>query len=398
MDLSYNDFERISTPSINTSLVAHNHLPANFSMLYNLDLSYNLHLRIDDLHWLSRLPSLAYFGLRGTHHLPSETNWVRSLTLLPLEELHLYDYNLNTSILSLEYANFSSLKSLDLGLNDFRDGLPNWLFNLSKDNFNDLYLSQCNLGGQIPDFSGYQNLQGLYLSDNKLKGSIPDWLGQVDRLYDLDLSDNLLHGCIPSNLVNASNLEVLNISFNDLSGTLPKNIVQRHFVLLDLSHNSISGDISNRRDIPEQIEKMKDIESLDFSHNNLHGNIPQSMAGLSFLSVLNMSYNHFSGQTLLGTQLQSFDAWSYTGNTELCGAPLPNNCTLLEKLDNTKQVGGNDNNGFLSSLYLGMGVGFAMGFWVVCGSLFLNREWRHTYLQFFYDVVYGIYVAMAIKL
>ncbi|KAI9092775.1 hypothetical protein K1719_027572 [Acacia pycnantha] len=663
-----NDFERISMPSTNNT-----HWFTNSSRLSSLSLSDNIHLHIDNLHyWLSLLPSLSYLNLSGIH-LPSETNLGQSLALLPLETLDLHDCNLTTSsILSPEYANFSSLSSLDLGLNDLRYGLPHWLFNLSKE-LSYVSLSQCNLRGQIPDFSGYRDLGSLYLSNNKFRGSIPLWLGQLNILNELDLSNNLFNGSIPSNLVNASSLTSLNISFNDLSGTLPENLVQGFFSLLDLSHNSISGDISSLLlqsnniflsfnkfkgqlprvssrvhaldlaynsfsgplssllcfsetdqsgleylelsknnltqglpgcwnnwtslsyiylgnnqlvgqvpstmgsslnnlkaldlhnngffgDIPwtfhnftslvllnlagnnfsgriqtwmpqsvivlklrsnqfigsipshlcslsiltvldlannkfsgpiphclhntaasldmkilenilspglyimaasdkymkidlhtkgqpleydknlklvrsidlsdnklsgeipiqlfnltklqflnlshnnligkisEQIGEMTNLESLDFSHNNLHGNIPQSMSGLSFLSVLDLSYNHFSGQIPLGTQLQSFDAQSYTGNPELCGPPLQKNCTLQEKPDNTKQVEGNGDDVFLKSMYLGMGVGFAVGFWVVCGSLFLNRKWRHAYFRFFDRVVDRIYVAIVIKL
>ncbi|PNX87653.1 hypothetical protein L195_g043746 [Trifolium pratense] len=28
-----------------------------------------------------------------------------------------------------------------------------------------------------------------------------------------------------------------------------------------------------------------------------------------------------------------------------------------------------------------MGVGFAAGFWGICGSLFLIRKWRHAYFR-----------------
>ncbi|XP_054817587.1 receptor-like protein EIX1 [Prosopis cineraria] len=409
LDLSYNDFERINTPSINSSVAAtHGHLLANFSLLDHLDLSYNMHLRIDNFHWLySRLPSLTLLDLSGIH-LPSETNLVQSLALLSLEELYLYDYMETTS----------------------------WLFNLSND-LTFLRLNQCNLRGPIPDFSGYQNL-----------------------LF------------IPSNLVNASSLGALDISFNELSGKLPTNIDQRCFEVLDLSQNSINGGISNllleglkvlmsfnrfkgrlpqasnrvqalslaynsfsrslssllchtagtngyalkyldisnsylTEELPDcwsnwtffsyiylgnnqlvgqvppamgsslyqlraldlhdngfsgHIGEMKDLESLEFSHNSLHRNIPQSMSGLSFLSDLNLSYNRFSGQIPLRTQLQSFDPWSYTGNPDLYGAPLQKNYTLPEKLDNTKQVEGSEDDGFLRSLYLGMGVRFAVGF------------------------------------
>ncbi|KAK4275549.1 hypothetical protein QN277_018609 [Acacia crassicarpa] len=657
LNLKDNDFERISMPSINNSVATHTHLLPNSSKLSELNLSYNIHLHIDKLHYLlSRLPPLTSLDISGIH-LPSATNWAQVLASLPLEELFLYDCNLTSSVLSLEYANFSSLSTLDLGLNDFTYGLPNWLFNLSEQLYY-IGLSQCNVRGQLSDFSDFRQLYSLDLSNNKLKGSIPDWIGQLDSLGDLDLSNNSFHGSFPSNLVNFSYLD---ISFNDLSGTLPKilgrnesigadrrpeiflssnkfkgqlpqvsdtvyaldladnsfsgplssllcdhsdinslsyldlsnnyltqelpdcwsnwtflsdiflgnnqlvgqvplamgsslrylraldlqnngfsghipwtfhectsllliNLEGNNFsgsiqtwmpqnvsvvilrsnqfsgtippqlctlsklIVLDLANNKLSGSIprclsiitgfssvldewylrldinrfhqretmplrrylkidlhtkgqqleyqknlrllriidlsanklsgeipvqlfkltklnslnlSNNHligDIPNQIGELKDLESLDFSNNHLHGNIPQSMSSLSFLSVLNLSHNNFSGKIPLGTQLQGFDAWSYTGNPELCGPPLQKKCTIPEKPDNIEQVEGNDYDTFLKSLYLGMGVGFAVGFWVVCGSLFLNREWRHTYFRFFDGVIDRIYVVVAIKL
>jgi hypothetical protein len=56
-----------------------------------------------------------------------------------------------------------------------------------------------------------------------------------------------------------------------------------------------------------------------------------------------------------------------------------------------------------------MGVGFAAGFWGICGSLFLIRKWRHACFRFidgvrdklyrFVDGVCGkIYVTLMVKL
>ncbi|XP_028751867.1 receptor-like protein EIX2 [Neltuma alba] len=202
--------------------------------------------------------------------------------------------------------------------------------------------------------------------DLHTKGQQLEYGKTLKFVRSVDLSANKLSGEIPVQLFKLTELQSLNLSYNYLIG-----------------------------EIPEQIGEMKDLESLDLSHNNLHGNIPQSMSGLSFLDVLNLSYNHFSGQIPLGTQLQSFDAWSYAGNPDLCGPPLQKHCTIP---DNTEKVEENEDDGFLKSLYLGMGVGFAVGFWVVCGSLVLNRAWRHSYFRFFNGVVDRIYVIVAIKL
>jgi hypothetical protein len=57
-----------------------------------------------------------------------------------------------------------------------------------------------------------------------------------------------------------------------------------------------------------------------------------------------------------------------------------------------------DDDSIKESLYLGMGVGFAVGFWGICGSLFLIRKWRHAYFRFIYAVGDKLYVALMVKL
>ncbi|XP_054817577.1 receptor-like protein 14 [Prosopis cineraria] len=222
--LAYNDFERLSTPSLGNSIVAHSHLPANFSKLSELRLSNNIHLHIDDLHWLSQLSSLKSLDLSRTH-LPMDTN---------------------------------------------------------KDCYG-LYLRQCNLRGSIPDFSGHRDLNALDLSNNKLKGSLPDWLDQLDDLQGLNLSTNLFHGSFPSNFGNLSTSSYLDVSFNDLSGTLPKSLEQTSFFLLDLSHNSFSGDISKLRSTGYYVS---------MSFNKFQGQFPR-ISGNAI--VLDLAYNSFSG-------------------------------------------------------------------------------------------------------
>ncbi|KAH9803412.1 hypothetical protein KPL71_001753 [Citrus sinensis] len=71
---------------------------------------------------------------------------------------------------------------------------------------------------------------------------------------------------------------------------------------------------------------MRSLESIDFSLNQLSGEIPQSMSSLKFLNHLNLSNNNLTGKIPSSTQLQSFDASSFSGN-DLCRAPLSGNCS-----------------------------------------------------------------------
>ncbi|PNX90238.1 receptor-like protein kinase, partial [Trifolium pratense] len=66
--------------------------------------------------------------------------------------------------------------------------------------------------------------------------------------------------------------------------------------------------------------------------------------------------------------------------------------------ENHKSRGHEDDDSIRESLYLGMGVGFAAGFWGICGSLFLIRKWRHAYYRFIDGVGDKLYVTLMVKL
>ncbi|MED6118678.1 hypothetical protein PIB30_005150 [Stylosanthes scabra] len=109
----------------------------------------------------------------------------------------------------------------------------------------------------------------------------------------------------------------LDFSSNNFQGPIPQEIMTfkaLHF--LNLSHNSFSGHI------PSTLGNLRNLESLDLSMNSLMGQIPTELASLSFLSIMNLSYNHLVGRIPTGTQIQSFEADSFTGNEGLYGPPL----------------------------------------------------------------------------
>jgi hypothetical protein len=187
--------------------------------------------------------------------------------------------------------------------------------------------------------------------------------------------------------------KTIDLSANNLSGEVPLELYQLVQVqTLNLSHNNFIGTI------PKTIGDMKNLESLDLSNNKLYGEIPPNMTLLNFLDYLNLSCNNFDGKIPIGTQLQSFNVSSYIGNPNLCGAPL-NNCTTEEENHkNATSPENEEDDSIRESLYLGMGVGFAAGFWGICGSFFLIRKWRHAYFRFVDGVGDKLYVTLMVKL
>ena len=106
------------------------------------------------------------------------------------------------------------------------------------------------------------------------------------------------------------------------------------------------------------------------------------MSSLTFLNHLNLSNNNLIGKIPLSTQLQSFDASSFSGN-KLCGKPVTDNCTINGVKPNSDTIGSKDTGGLeVDWFYVSMALGFVVGFWGVCGPLLLNKQWRIMYFQF----------------
>ncbi|KOM38559.1 hypothetical protein LR48_Vigan03g194100 [Vigna angularis] len=282
-------------------------------------------------------------------------------------------------------------------------------------------LEQNEFFGTIPNnMSRY--LERVILRSNKFEGSIPPQLFFLSHLIHLDLAHNNFSGSIPQITYNATEMiadnystpllvgddidlyekgqvyegkvnsrrRTIDLSANKISGEIPSELFGLIRVqTLNLSYNHLTGTI------PKTIGGMKNLESLDLSNNKLFGEIPENMATLFFLSYLNLSCNNFSGQIPIGTQLQSFNVSSYDGNPELCGAPLTK-CSMEKNVVDTIQSIMKEDGGFgEKSLYLGMGVGFAVGFCGLFGSLLIFRKWRQKYYRLLnpmYDYLYVTYI------
>ncbi|KAK8521702.1 hypothetical protein V6N13_021786 [Hibiscus sabdariffa] len=118
----------------------------------------------------------------------------------------------------------------------------------------------------------------------------------------------------------------------------------------------------------------------------MSGEISKSLSRLSFLGVLDLSNNNLSEKIPSGTQLQSFNATSYSGNSRLYGAPLrkcPGDETpKLPNTNNTKSNTESDEESFEPLwFFTGLTTEFLVGFWGIFGLLLINRSWRNAYFQ-----------------
>ncbi|PRQ30195.1 putative leucine-rich repeat-containing, plant-type, leucine-rich repeat domain, L [Rosa chinensis] len=396
-----------------------------------------------------------------------------------LEQLYLSDNHLkgsippsicqlpNMTILSLrnnqfsgefpqEWSLWSEIYVVDVSSNNLSGnipssmGIPSYLGVLKMNN--NLF------AGEIP--SSLQNCSGLMdidFSGNKLTGIVPVWMGsKLSELQVLLLRFNFLSGNIPQQLCNLQYLHILDLSHNNISGTIPMclsnlttlrshlsfwglyqdydestTVIMKgrelvydvdhtlHLVMsIDFSSNNLEGEIPEDISslvalvsmnlsrnhlvgkIPWKFRNLSKLETLDLSYNHLSGEIPQSFSSLTSLSHLNLSYNNLSGRIPSGPQLQTLDNSSYTGNPSLCGFPLSTKCQGDDTIrKQTFPEGDSEDEDHIGKLgfYISMVLGFVIGFWGVCGTLLIKKRWRYAYFQFFDNIKDKIALAIALK-
>ncbi|CAJ2673630.1 unnamed protein product [Trifolium pratense] len=409
LNLSNNNISAdLSNVTLNSDLIFMDHnmfrggLPHISANVIYLDLSHNSFFgTISHLfcHKLGRENSLDYLDISSnllTGEIPDCWEYWKGLSFLFMEN------NMLTGEVPPSMDSFIDLIILDLHNNSLSG---NFLLDLSNiTNLEFINIGENNFSGPVPVKMPHA-MEVMILRSNQFEGNIPSQLCSISSLIQLVLSHNKLSGPIPKcisnftamggakktshypfefNLYNKGQdleyvdyglLRTLDLSDNNLSDEIPRQVFSLvQLQSLNLSRNHFTGKIAR------EVGDMKNLESLDLSSNKLVGEIPDTISGLSFLSVLNLSSNYLVGQIPVGTQLQSFDASFYDGNPGLCGAPLPI-CIESNKHGGNNDID-DDDDSFTQSLYFGLGVGFAVGFWSLCGSLFLNKPWRHNYFRF----------------
>ncbi|KAK7279869.1 hypothetical protein RJT34_24928 [Clitoria ternatea] len=362
-------------------------------------------------HNMTEKSNLMYLDL-GYNHLSGElTNCWNDWNLLVHVDL---GYNNLAGKIPHSMGSLSNLYALYLESNMLFGEVPLTLRNCRK--LAILDLGHNNLSGAIPSWMG-QSVKGIKLRSNEFSGNIPTQLCQLHSLRVMDFASNKLSGPIPNclhnitamlsnqasslkigitiyigglpfafslsitllikgnELENFSLMNVIDLSSNNLSGRVPSEVYMLTALQsLNLSRNHLMGTI------PEEIGNLKQLESIDLSNNHFSGEIPQSMSALHYVGVLNLSFNNFVGKIPSGTQLGSTNL-SYIGNPGLCGAPLSKICPQDE---NTNFMGGDDdddNSQVHSFFFMGLGIGFAVGFLGVLGVIFFNKAFRHAYFR-----------------
>jgi Leucine-rich repeat (LRR) protein len=189
-----------------------------------------------------------------------------------------------------------SLRVFDISNNHVSGRIPSCLDNITF--WKKTSPSSTNNYSSIPTPLAFQfEIEATWRVKNMVysfKG-IPLWL-----MTGIDMSSNQLTGSIPFEMGDLSQLQFLNLSNNFLTGP-----------------------------IPNSFRNLKNVESLDLSHNKLSEKIPYELVGLTSLSTFSVAYNNLSGRIPFERQFSTFGMQCYDGNLDLCGDPLPRNCSTM---------------------------------------------------------------------
>ncbi|RWR73563.1 putative LRR receptor-like serine/threonine-protein kinase [Cinnamomum micranthum f. kanehirae] len=432
LDISNNNFSGELPPNIDTvfsNLVAFNMstnelqgaIPLSISKLQKLetlDLSQNKLFGEMPKGLVGNNTSLKYLKLSNNklHGNIFSTNWnMTELVVL------LLDNNEFTGTIASSMLRSPSLIVLDLRGNKLSGFIPSWLPSLV--NLALLLLGDNFFKGSIPiQLCQLQNLHILDLSSNKISGSIPSclnnissWMEEIPIQIDESLgpqferyivmglgwySSEAIYTRVKTNLITKgliltyeglpfSLMTSIDLSMNQLIGSIPLQMGKlKELRSLNLSHNHLSGPF------PESFQSLENIESLDLSHNKLVGMIPPQITQLHSLSTFSVAFNSLSGVIPYEKQFLTFNESSYTGNHDLCGPPLPWNCSS----NNPSQTRDNkeveeDNSEILDSpmfFYSLVAISYALGFWSFI-ALICNKNRRESLFRTVdrcYDWVY----------
>ncbi|PWA64499.1 hypothetical protein CTI12_AA340110 [Artemisia annua] len=207
----------------------------------------------------------------------------------------------------------SPLTWVDVSNNMFSGRIPGSL--CDKGVLEEVLMIHNSFSGEIPgSFSKCRSLKRVRLGYNKLSGEVPVGFWGLPQVSLLELVENSLSGGIGKTIAGAGNLSTLNIAHNKFSGELPDEIG-----FLD-SLNEFSG--SNNMfsgSLPASIVNLEQLTKLDL-HNNgnqFSGKIPVGLQNLR-LNQLNLSSNSLTGD-IPPVYAKKMYITSFLGNPGLCG-------------------------------------------------------------------------------
>ncbi|KAL0732331.1 hypothetical protein Bca4012_008540 [Brassica carinata] len=392
-----------SMPSLSTLVLSHNSLD---SFEGSPEMLLNSSLWLLDLRSNAFRGSLPIISPRLEYMLASNNNFTGDIPLSLCDRSFL-------SVLDLSHNNFSgsiprclifnsSVENMDLRNNNLSWKLPD-IFHKSGP-LKTLDVSHNQITGKLPrSLTNCTDLEYLNVEGNRIDDTFPFWLKSLPNLRVMVLRSNMFYGPIysPHHPLSFLELRMVDISRNKFTGSLPKDFfvnwseslisitpeerdptyiggdywhalnpsmylrskginmelkkILKTYTEIDFSENNLGGQIPESigllkslivlnlssndftGHIPSSWANLRSLESLDLSRNQLSGKIPQELATLSFLEYIDVSHNKLTGQIPQSTQIGGQPKSSFEGNINLCGLPLEQSC-FSDKVPSTSEA------------------------------------------------------------
>ncbi|KAK4781927.1 hypothetical protein SAY86_016029 [Trapa natans] len=213
-----------------------------------------------------------------------------------------------------EFASLPYLQNIDLTLNYINGTIPSeWG---SLENLQNITLFGNRLNGSIPkEIGNISTLQNFNVQVNQLSGDLPEELGNLSQLRTLLLTSNDFTGALPSTFAKLTALDEVSLGDNQFSGPIPEFIQNwSNITTLVLAAAGFEGPIPS---IIETFQNLNDLritdlignETLSFprlSHKNMEwlvlrncnlvGGLPDYLENMTQLKTLDLSFNKLSGE------------------------------------------------------------------------------------------------------
>lgn len=178
-----------------------------------------------------------------------------------------------------------------------------------------LNLTSYNLKGQIPSdfFKLFSSMEIFEVPFNSISGMLPLSIGSLTAIKIFDISNNLFDGPIPKAVGNMTSALYFACPNNFLTGPIPMEMARLgKLLVLNMGNNSLTGpspmammnwkgidmismDFSNNQLTGNMMMHMPNMSSMLMRNNHLTGTLPAMMGMNRGLTSIQFDFNHFSG-------------------------------------------------------------------------------------------------------